>query len=195
MLSENVLLPFCNYWPQYVGRGPGWLAQGEGSILPPLWFGCRGTLHTEDRAAMCVYPLSWAVLLPFWGFHPMICNFVPWKFPLPFGFGEAAHLQPLCFFTALPCSAVGPWRVGPTRGRTSQPGLAPSPSEVPDGRGWGYPHPPCSSPGQQDRPGPRGPAQPARHHDGPQLPVLEAAAGRRCALAALEVTWLAPGLW
>lgn len=113
MLSEKVLLLCCNKWLPCAGRGPVWMTHREGSIPTPLWFCGRGNLHT-DRAAMGVYPLTWAALLLFWRFHPMICNFVPRKFPLPFRFGEETHLQPLCFVRALspapglPCPSQ-PW--------------------------------------------------------------------------------------
>lgn len=138
-----------------------------------------------------------AVLFPFWGFNPTICDFVPWKFPLPFRFGERKHLLPLCFVRALspaPHSPAlpshGPSWVGLTCGLTLESALGPS--EMLNAWGWGYLQPPCSCLGQQDRFGLQGPAQPPGYHDGPHLPVSEAAAGWHCALAVLAITQQAP---
>lgn len=55
MLSENVILPSCNNWPQYVGRGPGWMAWGKVQYCPPCGLAVEApsTLRTE-RQCVCI---------------------------------------------------------------------------------------------------------------------------------------------
>lgn len=100
------------------------MAHRRNTDSPMVWL-YRQSPHWRPRINVCVC-MAWAILLHFWGFHPVICR----NFPLALRFSEEAH-QALCFASdlspapqSLALPSHGSWWVDPTCGAASQHGLA-----------------------------------------------------------------------